>query len=37
MENIQLACKTPLHPKKTQLRIVAFTGENDTQYLLVCE
>ena len=35
MENIQLACKTL--PKRTQPRNVAFTGESDTQYLLVCE
>ena len=35
MKNIHLACKTL--PKRTQPRIVAFTGESDTQNLLVCE
>ena len=35
MENIHLACKTL--PKRTQPRIVAFIGESETQYLVVCE
>ena len=35
MEIIHLAYKTL--PKRTQPRIVAFTGESGTQYLLVCE
>ena len=35
MESIDSACRKP--PRRTQPRIAAFLGEEDPQYLVLCE